>query len=101
MYFAIIDAQSEISRLTTVCYGETLHEIACWFTDEFADTYDMYRSDSETEEADGIKVVAQCEELCALAAEDALEMSDLDGLAFDVNGLSVEMYGVYNSFEDF
>ena len=101
MYIAIIDAQSEISRLTTVCYGETLYEIARWFTDEFADTYDMYRDDSETEEADGLKVIAQCEELCSLAREDALDMSDLEGLAFDVNGLSVELYGVYDSFSDF
>lgn len=101
MYFAIIDAQSDISRLTTIAYGETLYDIARWFTDEFADTYDMYRDDSETEQADGEKVISQCEELCALAEDDALDMSDLDGLAFDINGLSVELYGIYDSFEEF
>lgn len=101
MYFAIIDAATDISRLSTVCYGDTLYDIARWFADEFADTYDMYRDDSETEEADGIKVMEQCEELCSLALEQAIEMQDLEGLSFAVSGLTVEIHGVYNDFSVF
>ena len=101
MYFAIIDAQSEISRLTTIAYGETLYDITRWFTDEFCDTYEMYRDDSEDEEMQGNKVIAQCEELCSLASEDALELSDLTGLSFSVSELSLDLYGVYDDFASF
>ena len=101
MYFAIIDAQTDISRLTTVCYGESLYDIARWFADEFNDTFEMYRDDSETEKEDGKKVLEQCEELCSLAENKALEMSDLVGLSFAVSELSVELYGVYDNFFEF
>lgn len=101
MYFAIIDAQSEISRLTTVAYGETLYDITSWFAEEFRDTYEMYRDDSENEEIEGNKVIAQCEELCSLAKEDALDISDLTGLSFSVSELSVDLYGVYDNFVSF
>ena len=101
MYFAIIDAQSEISRLTTVAYGETLYDITRWFADEFSDTYDMYRRDSEQEQLDGEKVELQCEELCSLAQQNVLDKKDLEGLSFAVSGLSVEIYGAYDDFSDF
>lgn len=101
MYFAIIDEQSDISRLPTVAYGETLYDIAKWFTEELADTYDMYRGDSETEKEDGEKVISQCEELCSLAAEDEITASELEGMSFAVNGLSIELYSVCENFERF
>lgn len=101
MYFAIIDAQSDISRLPTVAYGETLYDIARWFAEEIADTYDMYRGDSETEEEDGKKMMSQCEELCSLAAEDEITSQELEGMSIAVNGLSVELCGVCEDFEVF
>lgn len=98
MFFAIIDACTDISRLSTVCYGDSLYDIARWFADEFNDTYDMYRDDSENEEADGKKVSEQCEELCSLAKQGAIETNDLEGISFAVSGLTVEIHGVYDDF---
>jgi len=99
MYFAIIDASSETSRLTTVAHGETLCDIAEWFADEFRDNYEMYRDDDETE--NDKKVLMQCDELCELARQDALTKSDLEGLSFCISDISVELYGIYDGFEDF
>ncbi len=99
MYFAIIDASSEFSRLTTAAYGDSLCDIAVWFTDEFRDNYETYVSDGETEE--DRKVLAQCEELCSLAKEDALDISDLEGLSFSVCDITIELYGVYDSYDAF
>ena len=101
MYFAIIDAQSDISRLTTIAYGETIYDVTRWFADEFIDTYDMYRDDSEEQEKEGEKVISQCEELCSLAEQDALELNDIEGLSFAVSELSVELCSVYDNFSDF
>ena len=83
MYYAIIDAQSTISRLTTVAYGVNLSDIADWFADEFVENYEMYHEDGEN--ADDEKVLRQCEEIRELAKEDALEKYDLEGLSFAVS----------------
>lgn len=99
MYYAIIDAQSTISRLTTVAYGVNLSDIADWFADEFVENYEMYREDGEN--ADDEKVLRQCEEIRELAKEDALEKYDLEGLSFAVSDISVELCGVYDTYEEF
>lgn len=99
MYFAIIDASSDVSRLTTVAYGETVGEVAEWFADEFRENYEMYREETETDE--DRKVLTQCDELCELAQNDAITQSDLEGLAFGIGDITVEVYGVYSDFEEF
>lgn len=99
MYYAIIDAQSTISRLTTVAYGISLSDIASWFSDEFVENYEMYHEDNEN--ADDAKVLKQCDEIRELAAEDALEKHDLEGLSFAVSDISVELYGIYETYEEF
>ena len=99
MYYAIIDAQSTISRLTTVAYGVNLSDIADWFADEFVENYEMYHEDGEN--ADDEKVLRQCEEIRELAKEDALEKYDLEGLSFAVSDISVELCGVYDTYEEF
>lgn len=99
MYYAIIDAKSDISRLVTVAYGARFSDIAEWFADELKDTYEMY-SDGENEESDKT-VIRQCEELTELAKEDAVEKEDLEGLAFAVADISVELYGIYETYDMF
>ncbi len=99
MYFAIIDASSDISRLTTVAFGESAGEIALWFAQEFRDNFEMY---SDPDQADSnAEVLSQCDELCELAENDALGLSDIDGLSFSVGDISVDIVGVYESYEDF
>lgn len=99
MYYAIIDANGSISRLTTVAYGVKLSDIACWFADEFIENYEMYHE--ETEYSNDEKVLRQCEEIRELAEEDALEKNDIEGLSFAVSDISVELYGVYETYEEF
>ncbi len=99
MYFAIIDASSDISRLTTVAFGESAGDIALWFAQEFRDNFEMYANPDEA--ASNESVLAQCEELCELAENDALGLSDVEGLSFEVADISVEVVGVYESYEDF
>ena len=99
MYYAIIDAQSAISRLTTVAYGVRLSDITEWFADEFLENYDMQHEDGEN--ADEEKVLRQCKEIKELAEEDALEKGDLEGLSFAVSDISVELYGIYETYEEF
>ena len=99
MYYAIIDAQSTTSRVATVAYGVNLCEIADWFAGEFMENYEMYHQGEDAE--DDARVEEQCDELRELAAEDALEKDDLEGLSFAVSDLSVELYGIYETYEDF
>lgn len=99
MYYAIIDAQGEISRLATVAYGVSLSDIADWFADEFMENYELYHEDSEN--ADDEKVLHQCEEIRYLAGEEALEKQDLEGLSFAVSDISVELCGIYETYEEF
>ena len=99
MYYAIIDAQSAVSRLTTVAYGARLSDIADWFADEFVENYEMYHE--EDENADDEKVLRQCEEIRELAEEDALGKEDLEGLSFAVSDISVELFGIYETYEEF
>ena len=99
MYYAIIDANGTISRLTTVAYGVTLSDIADWFADEFNENYELYHE--ETEDSNDEKVLSQCEEIRYLAKEGALEKADLEGLSFAVSDISVELYGVYETYEEF
>ena len=41
MYYAIIDANGTLSRLTTVAYGVELSDVAEWFADEFMENYEL------------------------------------------------------------
>ncbi len=99
MYYAIIDANGAMSRLTTVAYGVNLSDIADWFADEFVENYELYHE--ETEESDDDKVLRQCEEIRYLAKEEALEKADLEGLSFAVSDISVELFGIYETYEEF
>ena len=99
MYFAIIDASSDISRLTTVAYGDTVAEIALWFAEEFRDNYEMYANSDESIAHE--EVLSQCEELCELARNDGLDISDIEGLSFTVDDIDVSVVGAYESYEDF
>lgn len=99
MYFAIIDASSEISRLSTVAFGESAGQIAMWFVEEFRETYEMYSNPDETDQHED--VLRQSDELYELAQNDALDLSDISGLSFSVEDIVVEIVGVYESFEDF
>ena len=99
MYFAIIDASSDISRLTTVAYGDTVGEIALWFAEEFRDNYEMYANPDEAEEHED--VLSQCDDICDLAQNDALSLSDIDGLSFTVGDIDVSVVGAYETYEDF
>ncbi len=99
MYYAIIDAQSSTSRVATVAYGVKLCDIAEWFIDEFRENYEMYHAGED--EDDDEKVYTQCNELRDLADEDVLEISDIEGLSFAIADLSVEIYGTYETYEDF
>ena len=98
MYFAIIDAQSEISRLATIAHGEKVSDIALWFAQEFRDNFEMYCND---EDDDCEEVLKQCDELIDLAENDALDLSDLEGFCFNAGGVSTELIGVYDSYESF
>ena len=99
MYYAIIDANGTLSRLTTVAYGVELSDVAEWFADEFMENYELYHEESEG--SDDEKVLGQCEEIRYLAREGALEKNDLEGLSFAVSDISVELYGIYETYEDF
>lgn len=99
MYYAIIDANGSLSRLTTVAYGVGLSDIASWFADEFMENYEMYHE--EVEGSDDQKVLGQCQEIRELAEEGVLELRDLEGLSFAVSDISVELYGIYETYEDF
>lgn len=99
MFYAIIDANGTISRLTTVAYGVTLSDIADWFADEFSENYELYHE--EADDSSDEKVLKQCEEIRELAKEDALEKQDLEGLSFAVSDISVELYGIYETYEEF
>lgn len=99
MFYAIIDANGTISRLTTVAYGVTLSDIADWFADEFSENYELYHE--EADDGSDEKVLKQCEEIRELAKEDALEKQDLEGLSFAVSDISVELYGIYETYEEF
>ncbi len=99
MYYAIIDAQSEISRLTTVAYGRELSDIADWFADEFTENYELYHEDAP--DSSDEKVLKQCEEIRYVAKEGGLEKSDLEGLSFAVSDISVDLYGIYETYEEF
>lgn len=99
MLYAIIDANGTMSRLTTVAYGIGLSDIAEWFADEFIENYEMYHEESE--DSGDEKVLSQCEEIKELAKEGALEKSDLEGLSFAVSDISVELYGIYETYEEF
>lgn len=99
MYYAIIDSMSDVSRLATVAYGVKLSDVAEWFVAELKDTYEMY-NDGTTNEDDE-KVLKQCEDLLDMAKADALEKIDLEGLSFAVCDISVELYGIYDTYEEF
>lgn len=99
MYYAIIDANGTMSRLTTVAYGINLSAIADWFADEFMENYELYHE--EDENSDDEKVLSQCEEIRELAKEGVLERRDLEGLSFAVSDISVELYGIYETYEEF
>ena len=99
MYYAIIDANGTMSRLTTVAYGVKLSDIADWFADEFSENYELYHEESD-DDSDG-RIIKQCEEIRELAGEDALEKQDLEGLSFAVSDISVELYGIYETYEEF
>ncbi len=99
MYYAIIDAMSDVSRLPTVAYGARLSDIAEWFAAELKDTYEMYNDGTTSE--DDEKVMSQCDDLLELAKSEVLERDDLEGLSFAVCDISVELYGIYETFEEF
>lgn len=99
MYYAIIDANGTMSELATVAYGIKLSDIADWFADEFCENYELYHE--ETDDGSDEKVLRQCEEIRELAKEDALEKSDLEGLSFAVSDISVELFGIYDTYEEF
>lgn len=99
MYFALIDSKSEISQLATVAYGVNISDIAKWFLDEFDETARMYADPDELDENG--EVLSQAKDLRELAEDDALEMNDIDGLYFSLSDVSVELYGVYDGFDDF
>lgn len=99
MFYAIIDANGTISRLSTVAYGVSLSDIADWFADEFMENYELYHE--ETEDGSDEKVLKQCEEIRYLAGEGGLEKQDLEGLSFAVSDISVELYGIYETYEEF
>ncbi len=98
MYFAIIDACSDVSRLGTIAYGDNILDIVMWFCDEFKEYYDMYSDDLEESEKEDI--LNQCEELCEIAKQDGLSMDDLTGLNFGISDVSVEIIGVYDNIAD-
>ena len=99
MFYAIIDANGTISRLSTVAYGVSLSDIADWFADEFMENYELYHE--ETDDGSDEKVLKQCEEIRYLAGEGGLEKQDLEGLSFAVSDISVELYGIYETYEEF
>ena len=99
MYFAIIDASSDISRLTTVAYGDTASEVALWFAEEFRDNYEMYANPDKAGEHED--VLSQCDDICDLARNDALDLSDIDGLSFTVGDIDVSVVGAYETYEEF
>ena len=99
MYYAIIDANGTMSELATVAYGARLSDIADWFADEFCENYELYHE--ETDDGSDEKVLKQCEEIRELAKEDALGKEDLEGLSFAVSDISVELYGIYETYEEF
>ena len=99
MYFAIIDAKSDISELTTVAYGVSISDIVKWFLDEFDETVEMYADPEELEQSQS--VLSQANDLRELADEGALEKNDIDGLYFSLSDISVDLYGVYDGFEEF
>ena len=77
----------------------TLSDIADWFADEFSENYELYHE--EAYDGSDEKVLKQCEEIRELAKEDALEKQDLEGLSFAVSDISVELYGIYETYEEF
>ena len=99
MYFALIDSKSEISELTTVAYGVNISDIAEWFVDEFEETLEMYADYDELQQDES--VLEQSRQIRELARENALDMSDVDGLYFSFDDISVELYGIYDGFEEF
>ena len=99
MYYAIIDANGTMSELVTVAYGARFSDIADWFADEFSENYELYHE--ETDDGSDEKVLKQCEEIRELAKEDALCKEDLEGLSFAVSDISVELYGIYETYEEF
>ena len=99
MYYAIIDANGTMSELATVAYGASLSDVADWFADEFCENYELYHE--ETDDGSDEKVLNQCEEIRELAKEGALEKADLEGLSFAVSDISVELYGIYETYEEF
>ena len=99
MYFAIIHASSKISRLSTVAFGDSASEIAMWFADEFRETFEMYADPDNVEENQD--VLRQCDELYELAQNDVLDLSDVQGLSFAVEDIVVEIFGAYESYDEF
>ena len=99
MYYAIIDAKSDISELTTVAYGVGISDIAEWFLDEFDETIEMYADPDEIGENES--VISQAKDLRGLCDEGALEKNDIDGLYFSLSNITVELYGVYDGFDEF
>ena len=99
MYYAIIDANGTISRLATVAYGVNISDIADWFADEFSENYELYHE--ETDDGSDEKVLRQCEEIRYLASEGGLDKADIEGLSFAVSDISVELYGIYETYEEF
>ena len=99
MYFAIIDSRSEISGVVTVAYGQSISDIALWYVDEFDETVRMYADPEQLNQENN--VVVQSNDIRALAQENALDKNDVDGLYFSFDDISVELYGVYESFEEF
>ena len=99
MYYAIIDANGTISRLTTVAYGVAVSDIADWFADEFMENYELYHEESD--DGSDEKVLKQCEEIRYIASEGGLDKQDLEGLSFAVSDISVELYGIYETYEEF
>ena len=99
MYFAIIESSSDVSVLTTIAYGAKIADLAHWYADEVRECIEMYASDEQSD--DEKSAMDRCDELCELADEDALDISDLSGIITGADEVSVEIIAIYDGFEDF
>ncbi len=99
MYFAIIDAQSDFSRLTTVAHGDNISDIVMWYAGECRDNFEMYADEESSEDTQ--KALDECDNLCELAKNDAFDLSEIQGLIMSAGDITIELISAFDNFEDF
>lgn len=99
MYFAIIDALSDFSRLTTVAHGDSISDIVMWFAAECHDNFEMYADEENASETK--KALSECKKLCSMAKSDAFDLSEIQGLVMGAGDITIELVCAFDNFEDF